>query len=234
MQETHSPVLEWLQVPPPWEAVSFPVSPLPRLDATRAEVCSLVQRITESAKNEWKLDSDFFLEMAPLELSPDGPNLVIEHGADWLPMMGLGVWPDQGPPTLWTVDELWNLPLGAKPRPIMDQLLRLTGPKRDTAPGLIGGFSVLLAVMTDAGGSEKMIQAWKALYLPRMQDPLFKAFPFYAPLLKKETIAGAGPGQLEQWLGGARFYLRECKEDQTILLLADRPLAPVLERSGVR
>ena len=68
------------------------------------------------------------------------------------------------------------------------------------------------------------------LLLPTIQEPLFRSYPFYLPLLAAAAVEGASFERLETWLCGATSYIAESIEDRGVLVLSLHSLTPALDQ----
>lgn len=172
-----------------------------------------------------------FIRFAHLHLG-DGPSRLSSHGREWMPMMGLGVWPDREPPTTWKLEELQDLAPGEKVPPLMDIVLRVTGSPeaRSQARDVMLGLGTVIQLVS-AIDTEGLLAATGKLLRPAIQDPSLTAFPFYMPLLEAKSVAEASASQLDAWSCGIDAYIRESPEDSGILILA-RSLQPTLVQIG--
>src|SRR5947209_2431597 len=118
--------LQSLPVAAPWQALLLPVSGFPLAEAEVAAARILLERLTTELCRE-AASSETFIRFSHLHLG-DGASRVASRGSQWMPMMGLGVWPDREPPTTWKLEELMDLAPGEKTPLLMDIVLRITGP----------------------------------------------------------------------------------------------------------
>lgn len=128
-----------------------------------------------------------------------------------------------------------NLPPGKKPRPLMHQVLRITGSPqaKSDAFGAMLPFGPVLRVMTPEDG-DAFLEKTTAILLPTIKDPTFTCYPFYVPLFDEKGLTSATREQLEEWFSGASVYIRESFEDSGILIAVREPLRPVMEELGGR
>ncbi|HUA20141.1 MAG TPA: hypothetical protein VMB25_15440 [Bryobacteraceae bacterium] len=208
-----------IATPEPWQSAVLPLSsfptPVEELGPVRAFVGELVRRLAASAPTV-----ETFIQFESLHLA-DGASHVSRNGRQWMPMMGLGVWPDREPPKIWTVEEFQELVPGEKPRPLMNIALRVTGAReaRHQARDVLVGRGTIIQLFANLD-SEKLLANARELLLPPIQDPSFKAFPFYIPLLEAKSVSGASSHQLDAWSCGAHTYIRESVEDHGVLIVS--------------
>jgi len=226
--------LRVLPLDPPWESLLAPVSgfpvPEPQLSALRNFVGLLGGAIAASAK----LSAEVFIQFTQLHVD-DGGSQLSDHAKEWMPQLGLGVWPDRQPPTLWNREDFELLPVGARPRQLSYQVFRIgaSQPARTEARNVMFGRGTIVEVMMK-DSSDKFFIKSKELLLPPIKEKSFRSFPFYLPLLDSKSAKNAGPSQLDSWLCGASTYIRESVEDSGILILSREPLAPILDKLGAR
>jgi hypothetical protein len=171
--------------------------------------------------------------MAHLDYEGGGSMRLSSHGREWLPRLGLGVWPDRQPPTIWTKEDFRNLAPGEKPRTLMDQVFRITKSHeaRVDAADTMLGLGAIVQVFTRDSGEEYLKKA-RALLLPPIKDPSYTCFPFYIPLLELKSMTGAASEKVESWFCGASVYMRESVEDKGVLLASSQPFDAVLRSLG--
>jgi hypothetical protein len=150
----------------------------------------------------------------------------------WRPKLGLGVWPDREPPSLWTREDFLKLMPGERIRPPMYELLMITGPvaERNQARNAVLPFGSVIQVISP--DSADLLARARQLLLPRITHGAFANFPYYVPLLEGHSLRNASAEQLQQWFCGAMTYIRESEEDHGILIASPRPLGPVFKLLG--
>jgi len=222
--------LEWTLAPRPCEVWVLPAT-FPLAEPELTAVRSFLTRFSDAAGRAFGLRPEVFLQFAQLHVG-DRAAMLSEHAGVWRPQQGLGVFPDRKPPTLWTVEEFMDLEPG--PRSVLvHQVFHVqAGPEasQDARDRMLGA-GVVVQIMT-AEGSDALLQKGKELLLPPIQEPTFRAFPLYIPLLEKRSFARAKAPQVSEWLCGATVYIRESAEDEAILIVSREPLGPVLRELG--
>jgi len=222
--------LEWTLAPRPCEVWVIPAQ-FPLAESDLAPLRDFFARFSDAAGRALGLSPEVFLQFAQLQVGDRAATLT-EHARAWRPQQGLGVFPDRKPPAMWTVEECLDLEPG--PRAVlMHQVFHVQGgpeASRDARDRMLGA-GVVVQIMT-AEGSEALLQKGKELLLAPIQDPTFRAFPLYIPLLEKRSFARAKASQVSEWLCGASVYVRESAEDEAILIVSQEPLGPVLRQLG--
>jgi hypothetical protein len=226
--------LKVLPTEAPWEALLLEVTAFPIAEEQRPFVRQFLARLSTALRRESKLSLDVFLQLFCLRLG-GGSDLVSSHGRNWMPKLGLGVWPDRSAPTFWTKDDFAELEPGAKPRTLMHQVLQVTKSEdaRLDAINVMQGLGSAMQVMA-CDGSETFLKNARETLLPPIKDPSFTCFPFYVPLLERTSIEKTSAEQLYKRSCGASVYIRESVEDNGVLLLSNLPLRPSLEKLGGR
>lgn len=153
--------------------------------------------------------------------------LLCQNVRQWLPDIGLGVWPHREPPRLWSREEFTETPTGEL-RPIMHRILRVDADPRATrsAWNTMLGLGIIRIVSHDL---DAFYGQTMDCCLPRIEEPSFQSFPFYLPLLDARALAELSSAGLLSCLGGADAYLRESSEDGGLLLLLRIPPALYFE-----
>jgi len=215
---------------PPWSGFLirppvFPV-PEPELISTREFVRKAMALLIQRDGGV----PETFIQFTQLHLG-DGAKRLASRGREWLPRMGLGVWPDREPPHGWTLDELRDLLPTEKVRPLMDVVLRITSKDKqnDARDAMLGTGTVLQFIVSNAA---EFLNSARNLLLPPITDPSYTAFAFYVPLLQEASMRNAPLGQTDLWMCGAHALLRESPEDQGILVIAKGSLDDILLKAG--
>ncbi|HEY6370007.1 MAG TPA: hypothetical protein VIX37_05470, partial [Candidatus Sulfotelmatobacter sp.] len=161
----------------------------------------------------------------------DGSARFSQHGREWMPALGLGVWPDREPPTLWTKQYFQSLTGDENPRPLMYQVYRLTAGSKDKARNTMLGLGTVLQIMT-RDNADAVLERMRAQLRAPIKHPSFTSFPFYVPLLEGKSVGGIPDERLQAWCCGASVYLRESVEDRAILIASSEPVTPMLRELG--
>jgi hypothetical protein len=220
--------------PAPYEALVIAVPGFPVPESELERIRAFLRVFCASVRAKWKLTPDVFLKISQLHLG-DGSTRVQDNARNWLPAIGLGVWAARPAPTAYTDEDFLELGIGQRPRNIVFQVLHVTqSPEQaDHARDVMLGLGSVVQSMT-ADGAQAFLAKATQLYQPTMTDRTFNFFPFYLPLLDPAAIAAAQAGQLDGWLCGAEVYIHEVAEDGCVLILANRPLEPVLASINCR
>ena len=223
-----------ITTPAPWEAYLCPVSGFPFRGEEATRLLSLFERIRLSFDRDRRLNHEVFIQVEQFD-NNDGRALFAANAKDWLPELGLGVWPDRDPPAAWTQEEFRSLSPGNRIRPLMFQVLQITttAQAKRSAIEMLFPFGSLLEILSE-GSSETLFEKTAEVFLPPIKDPSFTCFPYYIPLLEAKTLAGAEQQQLEEWFRGLTLYVRESFEDNGILIASREPLTPIVEQLGGR
>jgi len=218
----------------PWQAMLLPVAAFPVPAEEREKVKSVIHRFAVAMKTQLGLSSEIFVQVEQSD-DPEARALYNRHAPEWIPEIGLGVWPDREPPHPWSKEEFMNIVPGEKPRIPMHQVFRITESEhaKQAACGILLGFGPIVEIMTPFDG-DGFLQMCTSVFLPPIEDPAFTCFPFYIPLLERKTLTSATSEQLDAWLCGAKAYIRESFEDKGILIASREPLGPILEQMGGR
>ena len=141
----------------------------------------------------------------------------------WQPEIGLGVWPEQAPPTTWTKEEF----LAAAPgtlRPVMYRIFRVQteDPSAQTSAWqtMLGSGALLRVATTNPNA---FLSATTTFLQPKIEDVSLESFPFYVPLLTAAGLAHPHPAfavELDTLLPVAVGYMRESQEDGGLLVLS--------------
>jgi hypothetical protein len=220
-------------VPSPWDAVLLPVSAFPMPDNEPSAIGSFIRMLEISEAASHTLSVETFIQVEQSD-GVECRRLYFEHARQWMPEVGLGVWPDREPPASHSRQEIMSLAAGKKLRKLMYQVLRITNPSQKTkgqALDTMLRLGPMLHIITPASG-EAFLNTASAVLLPPIKDPSFTCYPFYVPLFEVKSLASATPEQLDSWFCGASTYIRESFEDRGVLVVSRRPLSPVFEGLG--
>lgn len=225
--------LQALEAPKGWQAWLAPVEGgFPASETRAAQMRTWVRRLADSLIQRQPLKLEVFLQTNELHMG-DGATELSANGVPWIPTTGLGIWPDRDPPRAWTDDEFREVEVGGSIRPLMHQVLRLTGEpaERRRAREVMLGKGSYVEMLTDQDG-DALLDRFRAAHGAKIVDPMFAGFPFLCPLLDSASVAAAKADELGQWIGGSSFYARDSVSDNGLLLIASEPLEELLEAFG--
>lgn len=230
-----SVMLQPFEVKAPFEAFMLPVSAYPIPEDQLGAIKHFLAQFTLAAMKRLKLSLEVFVHMTRLQHRGGSSVRFSSHGREWLPKLGLGVWPDRPAPTLWTQQDFRNLAPGEMPRNLMDQVFRISKSEeaKESARDTMLGVGAVVQVLTP-DPTPVFLRNARDLLLPPIKDPSFACFPFYLPLLEKRSLEGAPLDVLDSWFCGASLYMRESVEDLGLLIASRAPLEPVLKSIGGR
>lgn len=223
-----------IALPSPWDAILLGVTafPIPKEELQRAK--GFLQNFGLREAVGRRFSAETFIQV---EQSDDGDcrRIYSERAREWIPEVGLGVWPDREPPVTWAQEEFMAVGPDKRIRPLMYQILRITASPKAKADAFSAmlPFGPALQILTHDDG-ETLLDKATRLLLPSLKDPSYTCYPFYVPLLDKKGLTSATLEQLEAWFCGASVYIRESFEDKGILIVAREPLGPIMEKLGGR
>ncbi|HLH05058.1 MAG TPA: hypothetical protein VKX25_19980 [Bryobacteraceae bacterium] len=210
---------------------AFPV-PTQELEILQHFVLGLYDYLRSHAA----LESAVFIQVEHLHRAGNAQRFS-SNAAHWLPMLGLGVWPDREPPHSWTREELEELEEGQPPRTLMPQLFQITtnGNSHRHAIETMLGTGTLLCAFAQSPAS-RVTAAAGDLFLPQIRDPEFRVFRYYFPLINSATLAAAAlrADGARDWFCETNVYLRESPEDGGLLIASRESLTPAFEALGFR
>lgn len=219
----------------PWKhegtALLLPVSGFPIPEPELARIREFLQGLSDRVIAKSRLSLEIFVQLAQLSLA-DGARRFSAHAPNWQPEMGLGVWPDREPPSLWAKEDFLNLGPGEKPRRVTYHVFRVTAlPSRAEARDVMFGLGTVIQIMT-RDDSPSLLRAAREVLLPMIKEPAFRSFSYYAPLLDRNSLTAATAQQVQAWFCGSSLYIRESFEDTAILIASLQPLDTVLSEMG--
>ena len=212
--------LREINAPAGWTAavieLEFPASP----DVRQAYAAVVAELLVSVAAFERAPATEVLLQVD--RCAPDREIPIIQENArSWQPEIGLGVWLDREPPTLWTKEEF----LAAAPgtlRPVIDRVFRIQTDLavQNAAWIRLLGSGTLVRVAASAPGV--FLEGATKYLQPRISEPSLSSFPFTLPLLTEAALRGSQtiyPGGPEAWLPKVDGYLRESAEDGGLFML---------------
>lgn len=212
--------LERVPIDSPFEAAILKTGKLP-LDKEAGESLGrvLLPWLRELAER-MSLEHAMWLQGAELH-SSNAVDLLVKHGAEWMPDIGLGIRPDGEPPRMLRDDDFrkrrWNDPIKIK----HETAFHLAGgaAAAESAIRLLCGSGTMLYCLLDAPVQIYLAEQ-RALWLPTIQEPAFRAHPFYVPFIDAGSLGNKEASRLMSWMGRARLYLRESTEDEGLVIVS--------------
>jgi hypothetical protein len=212
----------------------LPVSGFPLPEPECSRLAGILRRISEAAAKRWNLFSEVFLELEQMK-GLECRYRFADHGRDWLPEVGLGVWPDRDPPALFTREEFENWIPGTPMRELLCEVFRIsTSPRqRSEARDAMLTFGPVVEILTPDTTAE-FFGRTKPVYLDFIESRAHRCFPYYIPLLEGKTLENMTPDQLSHWCPGVSVYIRESFQDHGVLIASILPISEILEELGGR
>ncbi len=94
-----------------------------------AAVSAALRAIVPKLKMARQLTSEVFLQLEQLH-APGVRELFAMYAPQWIPEVGLGVWPHRDPPVKWSEKEFMEVGPNEKLRAMMFQVFRITAENR--------------------------------------------------------------------------------------------------------
>lgn len=232
--------IQEIGVPEPWSAAIVKVGKYPIVHDERKYLNQKILRWWQPFASKQKLTSSTWIQMNALHLER-GSNKLSENGRTWLPMTGLGVWPDREPPRLWSSKDFSDRDFGTPLPPLMHTVFHVSaGPEAcDHARTTMFGSGAVLSLLLDEPASSYHARMRRVL-LPPIQEPALRGHPFYVPLLDANSLQSVRePQTLNRWMSATRLYLRESVEDEGMMVVTSIPealasLDAILHKSDLR
>jgi hypothetical protein len=221
--------VRFLRAPPPWQAFVVPVSGFPIPERECAQLSELVGRISALATTQWRLSSEVFLELEQMK-GLECRHCFSDHGREWLPEVGLGVWPDRDRPALFTREEFENWAPGTPMRELLCEVFRIsTSPQqRMGARDAMLTFGPVVEILMPES-NKAFFANINSVYLDFIESRAHRCFPYYIPLLEGKTVESLSADQLNHWCPGVSVYLRESFQDRGVLIASPLPITDLLE-----
>jgi|SRR5579872_1946403 hypothetical protein len=224
--------LRVLDVQEPWRAFVIPVSafPVPNDECDRLK--KFLTGFSVAACSAWKLSSEVFMELEQMKGLPCR-HLFADRARDWMPEVGLGVWPDREPPAIWTREEFEDLPPGGKLRELMCEVFRISTSQeqRARARAQMLEFGCLVEILT-IDSTERFLSSLKEPYLKFIKARSHRCFPYYIPLLEGATLEKFGADELSRWCPGVSVYVRQSFQDRGILIASPLAIEDIIREMG--
>jgi hypothetical protein len=226
--------LKTLRAPSPWQAFVLPVSGFPLPEPESNKLAAFLTRISGSAAKRWKLFPEVFLELEQMK-GLECRYRFADHGRQWLPEVGLGVWPDREPPDLLTREEFENWIPGTPMREVLCEVFRISTSQeqRSKAREEMFMYGPVVEILTPDTTAE-FLGKTKPVYLDFIKSRAHRCFPFYVPLLEGKTLENMTSDQLTHWCPGVSVYFRESFQDQGVLIASIMPISEILVELGGR
>lgn len=212
-------LLERISIESPFEAAVLKIGELPLSREAGESLSNILLPWLQELAEGMGLEHAMWLQGAELHRS-GAVDLLVSHGAEWMPDIGLGIRPDGEPPRMLRADDFrkrrWNDPVKLK----HETAFHLAGGAvaAKSAIRLLCGSGTVLYCLLDAP-IQIYLAEQRELWLPTIQEPAFRAHPFYVPFIDAGSLERKEPSRLMSWLGRARLYLRESSEDAGIVIV---------------
>lgn len=216
-----------------WSAYLIPVRGFP-VDPADNGIPHFVAALCETMVRRKPVTMEVFFQIAELHRG-DASEKLGAKGREWIPMMGLGVWPDRERPRLWTMEDFKNMDPAVGPPKLMYQLFRVSTAQsqRGDAIRVMAGLGVLAVILAHPPEDHYLSVSSPSLSA-NIRERALLGLPFYAPLLEAKSLKDTAAEQLESWIGGASLYLRESPEDSGVLIVSREPLDSTFAELGAR
>ena len=213
----------------------LPVSVFPIPPEEKDPAAKFLGELSARIQSRTGLKREVLIQMTQLRFPTGSSQLFSRYGREWIPAMGLGVWPYREPPTIWTARDFEELVPGQAPRTLIDQVFRITKSEEAKvhARDIMFGYGTVAEVLT-VETTDQFLDSCRKVLLPPITDPTYTCFPFYVPLLDAKSVANARESDIDQWTCGVSLYLRESTEDNGVLIATRIPLIHELEELGAR
>jgi hypothetical protein len=207
------------------------VSAFPVPEPEIATVGRFVQGFMDTVVSEWKLSLELFIQYTQLHRG-DGATRLSRHARQWMPKMGLGIWPDREPPRYFKREDFEELMPGDSLKPPLYKVFRVTATDaRENACATMLGLGTVLALAIPGDGAT-LLSRTQVVLTAAIAPGSIRSFRFYVPLLEGKSFQSTQRAQIEEWLCGSCVYIRESVEDQAILIAASQSILPILKGMG--
>ena len=193
---------------------------------------TFLQRLIRHFTSQPGYVHEAFVQVMPLQ-NGESAYLFSDHAKDWIPDMGLGIWPHRDPPRMWTKDDFDNGDPRAGLPTLMHPVFRITtkAEARLNCLSVMGGTGSSLHVISKMPGPE-LLKHWTDLLLPTIKDRVFRSYTWYAPLLDVAGFSDPLAPLTAAALQNTSLYIRESLEDSGTLIASREALESVLTALG--
>lgn len=218
----------------PYEVYVLPVSQFPIPEMERLAVRDFLDALSAVMRQTFRLRAEIFLQLNQLRLD-GGPLILEQHAAEWMPLGGLGVWPDRESPRVWKPEDFMNLGVGDTLRPSTYQVFRITKSPQVavSARNLMLGRGTVVEILT-SDSIDSFFKRTAEVLLPSIKETSLRGFRFFVPLFERKSFEAASAADLDSWFCGASVYVRESIEDKGVLIASREPLGQIFEKLGAK
>jgi hypothetical protein len=218
-------------MPNPWQITVIPVQSFPATSPERVRQQIYFRAFGEAVLNAGLEHHQVLLQSWKLDAPTSGRTLN-DHMQQWIPKLGLGLWPDREPPQSWTETSFVNAAAavfrGDEPTLNAYPLYRLTASAVQLQAAQELRASGTLIETFSRRPASSVLETARQQALDTIIADRYRSENFYFPLLDRRSIAASRtPEQLDRWLCGIDLYLRESPEDKGILIVSRIPLNPL-------
>src|SRR5262245_43337407 len=233
--------------PEPWSIYVYPMSF--RRSRPSNGLFDFLDALIDAASGGKSLQRYTFFEQPYLY-----PNLIsdfVREATSFMPLPGIGVRPEHGPPRFPTKDDMDGLDQ-KKLIALMDKRKENTS-MEDFFPGIPpavywikqnqsrarellsgeGGWGFILSSLDE----QPFFDVMRSSLLAGVDDDAMKSIPIVVPLLSVNSFLKETPRTLRQWFNALKLYLCECPQTGGLVIAApvslDNVLVELVERSGM-
>jgi hypothetical protein len=161
--------------------------------------------------------------------------LFASHAREWIPETGLGVWPHRPAPRMLEMKDMEEIDSPSGTGPLLNSVFRVTAQanvRLDAMATMLGtGCGLQLVSHIE---SAALLRDLREIFLSFIKDRVFRIFPWYVPLIEKAVLAKPLEPFTASVLRGIVLYIRECPEDNGILIASAQPLAEIFTSLGYK
>lgn len=186
-----------------------------RLTAWRHVATTLARRLSTVGRLDLSIDL--------LSMNYEGTKKISAHGAAWMPVPGLGIWPQGRSPHFLATDDVYAMDPQKPYVPPFHPSLRVGEESgRASCWEVLLGYGGLVALFQELPVTE-FVPKSREVFVPMIDEVAFHAYPEYLPLLDAK-VSEADPAAIAQWLCGAKAYLRDSPQDGGLLIVSREPI----------
>ncbi|MGO4212667.1 hypothetical protein AB4Y89_07860 [Terriglobus sp. 2YAB30_2] len=163
---------------------------------------------------------------------PGGATLLSRNSSKWIPSLAMGVWPDREPPRSMTKRDFTHRLPGQKFPTLSHEVRRILAKDEDARLDVeeqMADSGALLEIIASEGWAERDARQISTWLKGKIDDDVYRSYPFYVPLLDAETLIRLSKDERDACLAGIYLYLREDPDDESIFLVARASFEKALE-----
>ncbi|HEY2041004.1 MAG TPA: hypothetical protein VGG95_15135 [Edaphobacter sp.] len=154
---------------------------------------------------------------------PGGAAILSKNSSRWMPGLAMGVWADREPPRAMMKQDFTHRLPGQKFPTLAHEARRILAKDeqvREEIEEQMAGSGALLEIFAPEGWAAKEGKQIAGWLKERIVDDAYRSYPDYVPLLDAKSLTEMPYKDREACLAGVDMYLREEKEDNSLIMIS--------------